>query len=122
MPAPDLAFYNGIGGFAEEGREYVIRLDGGISTPAPWINVLANQAFGTLVDETGQGVTWHWNSQINRLTPWQNDPVAGGSSEHIYLRDEESGLLWTPTAAPPSGTRPRAPPFCVRPETPITNP
>ncbi len=75
-------------------------------TPAPWVNVIANPTFGTLVSETGAGFTWQGNSQRNRLTQWSNDPVMDPPSEAIYIRDEETGVYWTPTASPdPRGDR-----------------
>ena len=37
---------NGVGGFTEDGREYVISLQGDAETPAPWSNILANPQFG----------------------------------------------------------------------------
>src|SRR6202035_5463749 len=46
-PAPrDLEFFNGLGGFAADGREYVTILSAEQSTPAPWINVISNPVFG----------------------------------------------------------------------------
>lgn len=96
----DLLFWNGRGGFAEGGREYAIAADGGAETPMPWCNVIANRAFGCLTSESGLGYTWAGNSQLNRLTPWSNDPVSDSPSEVIYLRDEETGELWTPTPLP----------------------
>lgn len=95
-----LLFDNGYGGFSEDGREYVIHLKPGETTPAPWCNVLANEAFGTLVTEAGGGFTWSVNSGENRLTPWVNDPVADPSGESLYLRDEETAEVWTPTPRP----------------------
>ena len=106
LPMPALAYYNGYSGFTADGREHVIRLEGNRETPSPWINVLANPSFGTFVDETGQGFTWNGNSQLNRLTPWHNDPTEVDSSAGIYLRDEETGIFWTPTAAPVRGSEP----------------
>jgi cyclic beta-1,2-glucan synthetase len=100
LPMPVLALFNGSGGFNENGHEYVTYLEGDSTTPAPWINILANREFGSIVDETGQGTVWHLNSQLNRITPWHNDPVAFDSSSCIYMRDEESGVVWSPTAAP----------------------
>ncbi|HXI13887.1 MAG TPA: glycosyl transferase [Thermoanaerobaculia bacterium] len=96
----ELDFFNGIGGFTKDGSEYVILLDEGRWTPAPWVNVIANPDFGFFVSETGSGCVWAGNSRENRLTPWSNDPVADPSGEAIYLRDEESGRLWTPTPLP----------------------
>jgi cyclic beta-1,2-glucan glucanotransferase len=95
-----LVFANDLGGFTEDGREYVIHLDPGAHTPAPWCNVLANDEFGSLVTEAGGGYTWAVNSGENRLTAWTNDPVADPPSEAVYLRDEETGGIWTPTPAP----------------------
>ncbi len=100
---PDLAFVNGLGGFADQGREYVIVLGEGQTTPAPWINVLANPGFGTLVSESGGGFTWAENSRENRLTPWANDPVSDPPGEAFLVRDEESGALFGPTALPVRG-------------------
>ena len=47
----------------------------GRTTPAPWVNVLANAHFGTVVSENGVGYTWSENAHEFRLTPWHNDPV-----------------------------------------------
>ncbi len=95
-----LEFGNGIGGFAAEGREYRIDLDDGGCTPAPWINVVANPDFGFIASAEGGGYTWSRNSQQNPLTPWPNDPVTDAPNEVLYLRDEDSGELWSATAAP----------------------
>ena len=74
---------------------------------APWVNVVANPAFGFLVSEAGSGFTWAGNSQTNRLTPWSNDPVSDPPGEVVYLRDEETGEIWCPTPLPvPSASRP----------------
>jgi cyclic beta-1,2-glucan synthetase len=100
LPFLELPYFNGLGGFSPDGREYAIYLPPGAATPAPWVNVMANANFGTLVGESGLGFTWSGNSQANRLTPWHNDPVSDPQSEVIYLRDEESGAVWTPVALP----------------------
>ena len=72
----------------------------GQSTPAPWINVIANPAFGFQVSAEGSGFTWSVNSREHQLTPWSNDPVADRSGEALYLRDEDTDELWSPTASP----------------------
>ena len=102
MPLPflELPYFNGLGGFTADGREYAIYLRPDSQTPAPWINVMAHAGFGTMVTESGLGCTWYGNSQSNRLTPWHNDPASDPQGEIIYLRDEESGAIWTPTALP----------------------
>ena len=99
-PTLDLAFGNGLGGFAEGGREYVTVLGQGQWTPAPWINVVANPEFGFLVSESGSGHTWSENSRENKLTPWTNDPVSDTPGETFYVRDEHSGIVWGPTPLP----------------------
>lgn len=101
MPEPtDLEFFNGIGGFDKNGAEYVVFLQSGDQTPAPWINVIANPEFGFQVSATGSGYSWAQNSRENQLTPWSNDPVADPGGEAIYIRDEASGAVWSPTAQP----------------------
>jgi cyclic beta-1,2-glucan synthetase len=100
LPDPTLIFDNGYGGFTEDGREYAIRLTGTRSTPAPWCNVLTNPEFGCLVSESSLGSTWSGNSGENRLTPWRNDAVSDTPSEALYLRDEETGELWSSTPLP----------------------
>ncbi|HWL48305.1 MAG TPA: glucoamylase family protein [Acidimicrobiia bacterium] len=99
-PRPDREFHNGLGGFAADGSEYVVVLGEGQSTPAPWINVVANPRFGFCVSESGSGYSWSENSRENQLTPWSNDPVADRPGEVLYVRDEESGEVWGPTALP----------------------
>jgi cyclic beta-1,2-glucan synthetase len=96
----DLLMDNGLGGFSPDGREYVIHLEPGQHTPHPWINVIANPQFGFLVSESGSACTWAGNSGENRLTPWRNDPVTDMPGEAVYLRDEETGLVWSPTPMP----------------------
>ncbi len=96
----NLLLDNGLGGFSRDGREYVIHLQPGQHTPHPWVNVIANPQFGFLVSEAGSGPTWAVNSGENRLTPWRNDPVTDMPGEAIYLRDEETGLVWSPTPMP----------------------
>jgi len=99
VPA-DIEYFNGLGGFADDGREYVIVLGNGHNTPAPWINVIANAEFGFTVSELGSGYSWSLNSRLNQLTPWSNDPVGDPPGEIFYLQDNESGDFWTPTALP----------------------
>jgi cyclic beta-1,2-glucan synthetase len=98
--APDLEYFNGLGGFAGDGREYVTILGPGQSTPAPWINVIANPRFGFQVSTEGSGYTWSRNSRENQLTPWSNDPVSDRPGEALYLCDHETGKVWGPTAQP----------------------
>lgn len=102
-PWYDLAFYNGIGGFTRDGREYIITLKPGEQTPAPWVNVIANPQFGTVVSESGSVYTWSENSHDFRLTPWHNDPLRGNTGEAIYIVDEETAHMWSPSPQPAPG-------------------
>jgi cyclic beta-1,2-glucan synthetase len=101
MAPPELSFFNGLGGFHQGGREYVTLLGAEQWTPAPWSNVIGNAVdFGFQVTETGGGYTWSVNSRENRLTPWSNDAVSDPPGEVIYLRDEDSGTVWSATPLP----------------------
>jgi cyclic beta-1,2-glucan synthetase len=106
LPPRDLIFANGLGGFTRDGHEYVITLSPGQTTPAPWINVLANPWFGTVVSESGAGYTWLENSHEFRITPWSNDPVQDTPGEAFYIRDEQTGQFWSPAPQPARGRTP----------------
>jgi cyclic beta-1,2-glucan synthetase len=97
---PELEFFNGFGGFAAGGREYVTVLKEGEWTPTPWVNVVANPQFGFLVSTEGAGSAWSINAQQNQITPWSNDPVSNAPAEVIYLRDEDTGEVWSATPLP----------------------
>lgn len=99
-PPTDLIAFNGYGGFTPDGREYVITTSAARMTPAPWVNVIANPDFGTLVSESGSATTWSENAHEFRLTPWSNDPVSDPNTEALYIRDEVSGRFWSPTLLP----------------------
>jgi cyclic beta-1,2-glucan synthetase len=100
MPRRDIEFFNGLGGFAADGSEYVTILGEGQWTPAPWINVIANPSFGFQVSVEGAGYTWARNSQQHQITQWTNDPVSDRPGEVLYVSDLETGELWGPTAIP----------------------
>jgi len=97
---PLITLGNGVGGFADGGREYVVVLEGAEETPLPWVNVIANPLFGTVVTASGAAFTWSGNSRENRLTPFENDPVSDPTSEAILLRDDDGGDAWSPTPGP----------------------
>jgi cyclic beta-1,2-glucan synthetase len=102
----ELIFNNGLGGFTPDGCEYVITLQPDQVTPAPWVNVLANPDFGTVISESGTAYTWAENSHEFRLTPWNNDPVTDATGEAFYIRDDQSGHYWSPTPLPARGATP----------------
>ncbi|HTV71754.1 MAG TPA: glucoamylase family protein [Rhizobiaceae bacterium] len=94
-----LHFWNGYGGFAENGRDYVVRLAGGDGTPQPWINVIANSSFGFHTSAEGASFTWSRNSRDFQITPWSNDPVANRPGEGVFIHDREANRAFSPLAA-----------------------
>jgi cyclic beta-1,2-glucan synthetase len=106
LPPRELIFHNGLGGFTRDGHEYVITLQPHQMTPAPWVNVLANPCFGTVISESGGAYTWLENAHEFRLTPWNNDPVRDTTGEAFYMRDDQTGQFWSPTPLPARGPTP----------------
>src|SRR5438128_2824653 len=96
----ELKYFNGLGGFTEDGKEFVIYLGPGRQTPLPWINIMANPKFGAFVSESGAEFVWGRNSQNDRLTPWFNDPISDPPGTAVYIRDDEIGVVWSPTPQP----------------------
>ncbi|NOX43000.1 MAG: cyclic beta 1-2 glucan synthetase [Gammaproteobacteria bacterium] len=104
LAARERIFSNGLGGFTRDGHEYVITLEPGQNTPAPWANVIASPHIGTVISESGGAYTWVENAHEFRLTTWHNDPLSDSSGEALYIRDEETGVFWSPTPLPARGT------------------
>jgi cellobiose phosphorylase len=102
----DLLFFNGTGGFTKKGDEYKIIITKNKTTPAPWVNVIANPLFGTVVSESGSAYTWAVNAHEYRITPWSNDPVSDVGGEAFYIRDEETGNFWCPSPFPKKSSLP----------------
>lgn len=100
VSVPPLTLPNGFGGFTDGGKTYAIVLEGDQQTPAPWVNVIANPSFGTILSAGGSATTWSENSRENRLTPFANDPVIDQGGEAIYVRDDDTGRVWCPTPGP----------------------
>ena len=99
----NLAFFNGMGGFSPDGKEYHIITSTENPTPAPWCNILANPSFGTVISESGQSYSWMENAHEYRITPWNNDSITDLCGEAFYIRDEESGKYWSPALLPTPG-------------------
>jgi cellobiose phosphorylase len=100
LPFMELNYFNGLGGFTHDGKEFVIYLGPGRQTPLPWVNIMANSKFGTLVSEAGSEFSWGRNSQTDRITPWFNDPISDPTGSAIYIRDDDIGVVWSPTPQP----------------------
>jgi cyclic beta-1,2-glucan synthetase len=96
MDAEPLFLDNGFGGVTPSG-DYRVRVRPGNLPPAPWANVVADTLGGFVVSEQGSGFTWVENSYFFRLTPWHNDPVSDPPGDLLYLRDDESGEIWSAT-------------------------
>jgi len=96
----ELKCFNGLGGFTEDGKEFVIYLGPEQQTPLPWVNIMGNSKFGALVSESGADFVWASNSQNDRLTPWFNDPISDPPGTAIYIRDDDLGVVWSPTPQP----------------------
>ncbi|WP_346237629.1 GH36-type glycosyl hydrolase domain-containing protein [Niabella insulamsoli] len=104
---PDnLVFNNGTGGFTPDGKEYFILTTNENKSPAPWVNIIANSEFGTMVSESGPGYSWAENAHAYRLSPWKNDPVSDKTGEAFYIRDDISGRYWSPSPLPRSSGKP----------------
>ena len=101
-PAPQpasrsaLTFWNGFGGFSEDGREYILRITRDRQTPHPWINVIAREDFGFHVSAEGAPYTWAVNSRDYQITPWSNDPVTNRPGEALLIHDPDTGRVATP--------------------------
>lgn len=85
------------GRFAPDGSEYWITNP---ATPRPWVNIIANARFGLAVSHTGSGFTWVDNSQLGVITRWQQDLARDSSGKFLYVRDADSGRLWSLSPAP----------------------
>ena len=90
LPKEKLIFDNGFGGFKNNGKEYVIY---NRNTPAPWVNIIANKNFGTIVTNNGCGYTYAYNSQEFKITSWNNEMVVNDKSEGFKF----NGKLFDPT-------------------------
>ncbi len=100
LPFVELKYFNGLGGFTNDGKEFVIYLGPDRQTPLPWVNIMANPKFGAFVSESGAECIWGRNSQTDRLTPWFNDPISDPPGTAIYIRDDDLGVVWSPTPQP----------------------
>lgn len=87
----DLLYYNNYGGFAKDGKEYVIKTSEK-HTPMPWSHIIANKTFGTIVTANGGGYTWSNNSRENKITTWSNDPILDPPSEKITIETKNKKI------------------------------
>ncbi|MCL2341631.1 MAG: hypothetical protein FWC53_00770, partial [Firmicutes bacterium] len=57
--------------------------------------ILANEKFGTIVTQNLGGYTWKESSRLNRISSWNNNPLIDVPSEIIYIKDRDTGVLWS---------------------------
>jgi len=91
----DLKYLNEYGGFSNDGKEYIIRVNKDEKLPTVWSHILTNKSFGTLITESMGGYTWDKNSRLNKLTSWNNLAVTDVPSEIIYMQDTENKKIWS---------------------------
>ena len=91
----NLKYYNEYGGFSNDGKEYLIKVNKNRRLPTVWSNILANEKFGTVITENMGGYTWYKNSRLNRITSWNNNPSSDIPAEVIYIKDMETKKVWS---------------------------
>ena len=91
----EVEYWNEYGGFLEDGKKYLIKINSKNNLPTVWSNIMANKNFGTIVTENMGGFTWYKNSRLNRLTSWNNNPEQDIPSEIIYFKDIKTGKEWS---------------------------
>ncbi len=90
-------FESKYGYFTEDGMEYVITRP---DTPRPWVNVICNGDYGLVISQTGGGFSWRENAQLSRITRWEQDLIRDNWGKYLYLRDRDSGEIWSGTWKP----------------------
>ncbi|HLD50569.1 MAG TPA: glycosyl transferase family 36, partial [bacterium] len=90
-------FESKYGYFTADGREFVITRP---DTPRPWVNVISNGDYGLIESQTGAGFSWRDNSNLSRITRWDQDLIRDHWGKFIYLRDQDSGQFWSGTWKP----------------------
>ena len=83
------------GKFDESLNEFKFNVNAQLRPSKPWVNVMANPAFGAILSESAGGYTWAGNSRLNQLTTWSNDPVADPPAEWFLLQDTKTQEIWS---------------------------
>ena len=82
-----LLYFNGYGGFSQDGNEYHIIVNKDKKTPVVWCNIMANEKFGTVVTEGLGGYTWYKNCKMNRITEFSNNAYLDKPSEILIMQE-----------------------------------
>ncbi|HEY3781965.1 MAG TPA: hypothetical protein VGL56_12845 [Fimbriimonadaceae bacterium] len=89
---------NAFGFFRKDGREFVIT---NLATPMPWTNVMSNGKYGLVISQNGGGFSWGDNSQVSRITRWNQDLVEDRQGRFVYIQDLDSEhKVWSTTRQP----------------------
>ncbi|MCU7494426.1 MAG: glycosyl transferase family 36 [Ignavibacteria bacterium] len=85
------------GSFSSEGNEYIIKTP---RTPKPWVNVISNGEYGMVISQAGGGFSFQSHSEFNRLTRWHQDLIKDDWGKYIYVKNDLTGEVWSPTWMP----------------------
>jgi len=86
------------GRFSDDGREYIIT---NAATPAPWINYIYNGRYFATISNNGGGISYYKSPLHGRITRYRiNDVPPDRPGKYIYIRDLDSGSIWSLTWQP----------------------
>jgi len=86
------------GHFRDDGREYVIT---DVATPNPWINYLQNGRYFATISANGGGISYYKSPLHGRITRYRiNDVPPDRPGKYIYVRDLDTGEIWSLTWQP----------------------
>lgn len=89
---------NAYGYYDAAAREYVITRP---DTPTPWLNYLGQGGYGGIISNTAGGYSFDRDPRNRRVTRYRYNAIpADQPGRYIYLRDQESGVYWSPTWQP----------------------
>ncbi|MGC8545292.1 MAG: GH36-type glycosyl hydrolase domain-containing protein [Athalassotoga sp.] len=84
-------------GYFDENGDYVVTDP---KTPMPWINILTNGRYGSVYSQSGSGYSFYIDASQSLLTRWVQDLVKDDYGKYIYIRDDETGEIYSPTFQP----------------------
>jgi cellobiose phosphorylase len=89
---------NPYGYFDVAAREYVITRP---DTPTPWLNYIGEGRYGGIVSNTGGGYSFDRDPRNRRVSRYRYNAIPDDQpGRYVYLRDQETGEYWSPTASP----------------------
>jgi cellobiose phosphorylase len=86
------------GHFSADGREFLIT---DVRTPSPWINYLQNGRYFATISANGGGISYDRSPLHGRITRYRiNDVPPDRPGKYIYVKDRDSGDIWSLTWQP----------------------